>query len=341
MSARHPIHAAAMARGECFLSADVGGTHARIGLIQPSPANGQLQVLAYSKYRCADHSGLDEILALFLHEAGRPRVHRGVIASAGHALDDGRLIASNLPWPLIPEQMRHNLALQSLHLVNDFEAVAYATPRMPASEVLHLCGPRNAQKDGPALVIGPGTGLGAAVCIPSAQGEVVLATEAGQATLAAITDTEQAVVRELRRQHAHVSIERVISGPGLLTLYRTLCTLHAATARCQTPSDVTTAALDHSDPLAHEALSVFAGLLGSVLGDMALMYGIHRGIYLAGGFLPQIGAFIAASTFQERLLDRGGMRPALEAIPVKVIEHGQLGVLGAATWLLRHHGAHH
>ncbi|MET0288312.1 MAG: glucokinase [Pseudoxanthomonas sp.] len=319
-----------------LLAADVGGTHVRVGLLRSDAPEAPSSVLDYRKYRCADFPGLSEILATFLRDAGQPRVRHGIVASAGYALDDGRVIASNLPWPLVIEQTRRSLDFQSLHLVNDFEAVAYAAPQMPAHEVLHLCGPQTATRRGPALIIGPGTGLGAALWIPTSEGDVILATEAGQATLTATTETELAVLRELRRQHAHVSIEHLISGPGLLTLYRTLAALREASATHQTPEAVAMAGLAHEDAVARETLLMFADLLGSILGDMALLYGVHEGIYLAGGFLPQLGPLILQSHFVERFLSKGNMRPALEQIPVKIVEHGQLGVMGAAIWWKRH-----
>lgn len=335
MSASLSMPASAQSRVQPFLSADVGGTHVRVGLVSARDAHHTPELLDYRKYRCADYPSLDEILLEFLQQSGHPPVRHGIIASAGYALEDGSVIASNLPWPLVMQQMQRRLSLQSLHLVNDFEAVAYAAPQMQANEVLHVCGPQQSNRAGPALILGPGTGLGAAVWIPTQSGEVVLATEAGQAALSATTEIELAVLQELRLLHDHVSVERLISGPGLLTLYRILARLRGTAATLNTPAEVSAAAVAHTDPVARETVLVFAGLLGSVLGDMALLYGVQQGIYLAGGFLPQLGDLLLESSFAERFLSKGNMRPALEQIPVKVVEHGQLGVIGAAIWLMR------
>ncbi|WP_295864371.1 glucokinase, partial [uncultured Xanthomonas sp.] len=164
---------------------------------------------------------------------------------------------------------------------------------------------------------------------------MVLATEAGHAALPIGNDLELALAQRLLRDRSYVPMEHFLSGPGLLNLYRALCDLRGATPALAAPSDITAAALAGGDPLAHEALSAFCGLLGSVVGDMALLYGVQGGVYLAGGFLPQIGAFLSASSFVERYLNKGAMRPALEQIPVKLVEHGQLGVIGAANWFLQ------
>ncbi|WP_242110658.1 glucokinase [Luteimonas aquatica] len=322
-----------------FIAADVGGTHVRIGLVRPdagAPAQA-LQVLGYRKYACADFAGLAEIIEDFLGTLDGARVDAGAIASAGYLLDDadngdGTLITANLPWPVPLRQIRERLGFREFRLVNDFEAVAHAAAQMDASAVLRLTGPDAAPR-GPTLVVGPGTGFGAALWIPSARGPVVLATEAGHAALTVGNDLEMAVLRHLLAQHPHVPVEQALSGPGLMHLYGALCALHGAERRHASPGEITAAALSDGDAQARESLSVFCGLLGGTVGDMALLYGAQA-IYLAGGILPQIREFLLASGFVERFLNKGVMREALERVPVKLVEHGQLGVIGAAHWFL-------
>ncbi|PPU73281.1 glucokinase family protein [Xanthomonas melonis] len=336
MSASSPMEAVAFSRPDTFVAADVGGTHVRLALVCESPdARKPVTVLDYRKYRCADYPGLAEIMSAFFAEMGCAPVRRGVIASAGYALDDGSVITANLPWALAPEQIRRQLGMHALHLVNDFEAVAYAANYMAGNQVLQLSGPAQGAS-GPALVLGPGTGLGAAVWIPNGASPVVLPTEAGHAALAAASDLEVALLQELRRTRTHVGTETLLSGPGLLNLYTAMATLRDRPPIHASPADVTAAALGGNDALAHDALQAFCGFMGSVVGDMMLLYGIRSGVYLAGGFLPQIADFIAASDFVTRLLDKGALRPALAQVPVRIVEHGQLGVIGAASWFLRH-----
>ncbi len=315
-----------------FFAADVGGTHVRVGLIQAGGGeNPGIDVLAYRKYRCADHPSLSAILADFT--AHNRAVSDCVIATAGYALADGTVISANLPWPLSASRIRQELGFAAVHLVNDFEAVAHAAAHISASQVLQLTGPADAPR-GPTLVIGPGTGLGAAVWIPVGSHSVVLATEAGQASLAASTELEMAVLQQMLRERPHVSIEQALSGPGLLNLYNALCAVRGATPVHATPDAVSAAACDGSDPLAVQTLELFCGILGSTIGDMALLYGVQGGVYLAGGILPKISQFLLNSSFVERFLNKGPMGKALQSIPVKLVEHGQLGVIGAASWYL-------
>ncbi|WP_433853669.1 glucokinase family protein [Stenotrophomonas nitritireducens] len=316
-----------------FLAADVGGTHVRLGLIRAGSGEGRaIEILSYRKYRCADHASLSAILSDFARH--HPPVEHCVIATAGYALADGTVISANLPWPLSASRIRDDLGFQAVHLVNDFEAVAHAAAHIDGSQVLQLAGPAEAPR-GPTLIVGPGTGLGAAVWIPVGDRSVVLATEAGQASLAASTELEMAVLQQMLRNRSHVSIEHgALSGPGLLNLYNALCAVRGAAPVHATPDAVSAAACDGSDPLAVETLQLFCGILGSTIGDMALLYGVQGGIYLAGGILPKLGQFLIGSSFVERFLNKGPMTKALQRIPVKLVEHGQLGVIGAASWYL-------
>lgn len=323
-----------------FIAADVGGTHVRIGLVRASgdPAR-PVDVLEYRKYACADYPGLTEIVGDFLAGLHGVRVDAGAIASAGYPLEDGSLITVNLPWRVSLREIRERLGFRDFRLVNDFEAVAHAAAYVDASEVLQLTGPE-ASPAGPTLVVGPGTGLGAAVWIPTEHGPVVLATEAGQAALTTGTELEMAVLRLLLRERSHVPVEHALSGPGLLRLHAALCELHGVPSRgYASPGEVTAAALSGADVQARESLALFCGMLGNTVGDMALLYGVQGGIYLAGGILPQVREFLLGSAFVERFLNKGPMREALERIPVKLVEHGQLGVIGAANWYLAKAGA--
>ncbi|SDQ31540.1 glucokinase [Pseudoxanthomonas sp. CF125] len=321
--------------GVPFLAADVGGTHARLALVRAGAAAGRpVEVLAFQKYDCTDHSSLVDFISEFLAAHGGGGVNRGVVASAGYALDDGTVITTNLPWPLSIRETRERLGFADLRLVNDFEAVAYAAATLPTVETTHITGPYEALVRGPVLVLGPGTGLGAALWIPHGERPFVLATEAGHAALAASTELELALLAQLLKQHRHVTIEHVLSGPGILNLYRALAVLRGAQPALSTPNQITAAAQAGDDALARETLEIFCGFLGSVVGDMALTYGAQGGIRLAGGVLPQIRDFLLRSDFVSRYLNKGPMCAALERIPVRLVEHGQLGVVGAAHWYL-------
>jgi glucokinase len=324
-----------------FLAADVGGTHARIGLVISNTAGRQpVSVLHYHRYSCADWSSLTAMLQDFVarladtpHASARGNIRDCAIACAGYVLDDA-IINENLPWPVSIRAIREGLGIVRLAVINDFEAVAYATQFIDAGETRTIIEAAQPASSGPVLVMGPGTGLGSAVLLPGQPRAQVLATEAGQVSLAPGNEREIEILRLLLRDRPHVSFEDALSGPGLLKLYRALCELRHGAPRLLAPAEITAAALAGSDAAAVEALQVFCGLLGSFVGDLVLLYGARGGVYLAGGILPQIQPFLLASSFAERYFNKGVMRAYLQQIPVRLIEHGQLGVIGAAGWFL-------
>jgi len=189
-------------------------------------------------------------------------------------------------------------------------------------------------------VMGPGTGLGSAVLLPGKPHCTVLPTEAGQISLAPGNAREVAILAELGRDRDYVSYETALSGPGLVNLYRAISTLRGTTATLSEPADVTGAALGGSDAAATEALDVFCGLLGSFVGDLAMLYGARGGVYLAGGILPQVRERLVASSFATRFFNKGVMRAFLQQVPVRLMDHGQLGVIGAAGLYLHGSTAH-
>lgn len=318
-----------------FLAADIGGTHARIGLAERSSAgaNGDaLRIDGYRKYACADYPSLSAVLLDFLRNS-EARPIAACIACAGHALGD-TLINANLPWKVSISALRRDLGLDRVTLVNDFQAIAYATHFHSLGNAVQIAGSGTVDVEQPRLVVGPGTGLGAAVLMPDSPHPGILGTEAGHAALAPRTALELQIVRHLGKGVAHVPNEQILSGPGLLTLYRVLCEIRATPIRFTSPMQVTGAALDDSDPIAAECIATFCAWFGGLVGDLVALYGAYGGVSLAGGFLPQILPLLQRSEFAERFRDKGTLRALLERTPVHVIEHGQLGVSGAAHWYL-------
>jgi glucokinase len=307
-----------------FIAADIGGTHARLALVRAHA--GTLAVDRFRQYTCAEHASLGEILRDFA--AGAEGATRAAIAIAG-VVDGERVLSANLPWPVSLPQTQREAGLEDLAAVNDFEALAWAVPHVDTAGAIRLAGPAEAEA-GPVLVLGPGTGLGAALWLPGTPPRV-LSSEAGHAALAAGTARELSLLQHLLQRWPHVDTDRVLSGPGLLNAYTGLCAIDGAMPRIDTPAAVTAAAQDGSDAHAVEALGMFCALLGSFTGDLVVTFGA-RAVYLAGGIPAQIADFLRASEFAARYGNKGVLAGMVARVPVWLVEHGQLGVLGAAAW---------
>jgi glucokinase len=317
-----------------FLAADVGGTHARVALVQVSRGGDcGLEVLTYRKFACNEFPSLSELLKTFLARDARIAVRHCVLACAGQVMGD-EVLHDNLAWPVHLSQLRSTLDLDDIAALNDFEAFGHAFDGPLIRPGRLLCGPE-VHQPGPSVVIGPGTGLGAAVRLLGPMGSTVLTTEAGQMDFAPHTTREREILACLAPQGGYVAYERITSGPGLLMLYTTLCGLHGISPRLATSEAVTAAALAAADAQAAEAVEIFCATLGSFAGGLAMAFMASGGVYLGGGFLHSIFALLERSAFIERFLHERSVRSFLSRVPVRVMEHGHHGVLGAANWYLR------
>lgn len=319
-----------------FIAADVGGTHTRVGLVRAGIAGeSHVVVLAHRKYVCADYPSLAAILADFIaSNSACAGIDRVAIACAGVVIDDA-VINSNLPWRISLSQLRSELRLSGLQFINDFQAAAHAAQCMDPSDSLLLTPGVSEASAGPVLVVGPGTGLGAAVRIPHRGGTVVLPTEAGHTAFAPGNARESAILDWTRQRGlTHVPTERFVSGPGLVNLYDAICAIDGIEPGLRAPAAITQAARQ-GDATAREAVLTFCALLGSVIGDLVVVSSA-RAVFIAGGILPQLKDFLPHSAFHARLLDKGVMHAALERVPVRLIENERLGVIGAASWYLEH-----
>lgn len=309
------------------LVADIGGTHARFALMAP----GGREIVSPIVLPCADYPGLAEAAQTYLAKAApqtRPRL--GAFDVAGPVLGD-MVELTNHPWRISISAVRRELGLDRLEVINDFSALAYAVPRLIAED-RKVISEGAADAAGPIAILGPGTGLGVGVLVPSAAGWVPVASEGGHATMAGETDREASVLAILRRRFGHVSAERVLSGPGLVNLYEALCTLADKRAEPLTPERVAERAQAGEAPAA-EALSMFFAMMGGFAGSLALIVGARGGVTIAGGIVPRLLPQFVSSDFSRRFVEKGRFRSYLEAVPVQVITHPLPAFVGLAGLL--------
>jgi glucokinase len=311
------------------LIGDIGATNARFALVLPGGKTTVVRVCALDDYA----SLADAIDAYLAEQAPAVRPIDAVLAVASPITGD-EITLTNHAWTFSIEQLRHHLGLRRLHVVNDFAANAAAIPFLGDNDRTQI-GHGAPAGDAPIGIIGPGTGLGVGALAPAhVGGAVTIAAEGGHVTMAPATAQESAILDLMRKRYDHVSAERLLSGPGLLNLYNTLCELAGAPAAPYTPDQITSPRTWNDDPRSHEATTIFCAMLGTVAGNLALTLGARGGIYIAGGIVPKLGPIFAQSEFRERFEAKGRMRGYLAAIPTYVIVRPYPGLLGA-TALLR------
>jgi glucokinase len=305
------------------LVADVGGTHARLALVGTDGAPGRPVVLATTRYP-------DLATAVAATFTPLPPLERVAVCGAGPVVD-GVVRLTNCPWEISAAGLRDALGVSEAIVINDLTAVALALPHLRERELRDLGGIPGGVR-GPRGVLGPGTGLGVSGLLGEDGEAVPIAGEGGHVSLAASDDREWAIVRHLQAGHGHVSAERVLSGPGLRTLYRALTEIDGLGSDLDTePAAIARRAHAGEDPLAVEAVGLFTGWLGSVAGDLALTLGATGGVYLSGGILPAWGERFDVARFRARFEAKGRFRGWLAAIPTRLIVHPNPALVGLAT----------
>ena len=311
-----------------LLAADIGGTHARLALAR-NRSDGGVDIVDQQRFLCAEHPSLAAIVACFLSDRGP--VEDAAIGVAGVVHGDS-VISRNLPWPVALAELRA-LGIARVAAVNDFVAVAYAKQCMNDIDTTLLTpGAHDGDTRGPLLIVGPGTGLGAALRVEAGDRILVLPSEPQQLSLAPGNARELALLGHwMRNRVKHVGVGHALSGPGLLNLYRALCALDGVAPCLQSAAEVTSLAIQARDSHAIEAVARFCSLFGSVVGDLVMVTGATR-VFLVGGILSALEQPLRESDFAARMTNKDVMRPLLERVPVRLIKDPDLGMIGAASW---------
>ncbi len=308
-----------------FLAGDIGGTHTRLMLAETT-ADGW-HPLAMADYPSGEFATFDDVLALFLEtERWTPRIM--VLAVAGPVSDE-RVKVTNLPWQLDARALAKRFAIPQVRLLNDFEAQGHALPVLAEGDLVTLQA-GEPQADGVMALIGAGTGLGMAQVVPADGDWRVLPGEGGHMDLAPRNDLELQLWRHLRASLGRVSVESVVSGPGIERIHRWLCERDNLPARALSAPAISEAALARPDGPERQALRLFVQWYGAVAGNLALIDLPRGGLYVGGGIAPAILPLLQAEGFVENFCDKEPMRALLQTIPVHVIVREQPGVVGAA-----------
>jgi glucokinase len=317
-----------MTEGYPRLLGDIGGTHARWAW--QSHQGAALEDVAI--VADASSASIHDSAAAYLQRGGHARPRwAGIGIATAVTGDDVRM--TNHPWSFSIDELKRALGLERCLVINDFTALAMSLPALGAAD-LRVVGSGAAVADAAIGLLGPGTGLGVSGLVPSGAGRwSAVCGEGGHVTLAATDEREAALLAWLRSQHGHVSAERVLSGSGLLNLYRAVCALEGATPRDLRPVDITAAALDAADAPCIAAVQHFTAFLGNVAGNLALTLGARGGVYLGGGIVPRLGSAFDAGLFRRHFSAKGRFASYLESIPTWVIVAPAPALLGASRAL--------
>jgi len=305
------------------LVGDIGGTNARFARLDApdAPLHG-FPIAATADY--VDPAAAIEAVVL---SDGEPPPRTLVFALAGPVTGD-HIKLTNCPWVFAPRELIARLGVETVILLNDFEAQALALPSLKEGDLRQIGG-GTIVPDAPKVVIGPGTGLGVGILAHADGVWIPIPGEGGHVSLAAETERDLQIWRHLARIEGRVTAESVLSGPGMLNLYRAIALANGHEPRHSTPAEVTAAP---DDPDVRETLDLFGQYLGGLSGDFALTALARGGIYIGGGVTQHMVEALAAGPFRAAFEAKPPHRALATSIPTFLITHPKPALIGLAAY---------
>jgi glucokinase len=337
-----------------ILAGDIGGTTTR--LIAAVVKVGEQQIIAEENYPSADYNGLIQAVDQFLSQhAITASIHAACFAVAG-PVEAGTAAVTNLPWVISEKELSQYLKTPRISLINDFVAAAYGISTLGENDTLILQPGLAGNKTGAppaAAVIGAGTGLGVSHRVWLDGCYQAFSSEAGHVGFAPANAEQTRLLAWLQKKHAHVSLEMLLSGQGMITIYHFLhevvglpdiLGLVNNKAGSTTGNDsvatpqqadyarlITEQALSESekDDLCQQTLNIFIDIYGAAASNVALHYYPLDELYIAGGIAPKIKTKMAEPRFIQAFLNKGVLSDNMKKITIKLITQDKVGLYGA------------
>jgi glucokinase len=322
-----------------ILAADIGGTNTRLALCEAE--DGRPRVIASETFASANHASLEDIIELFLSSHVAGGVASACIGVAGPVKEE-RVVLTNLPWAVDAQLLSRRVSIPRVELINDVEANAWGIGALSPPDFLTLNGGA-AIPGATAVLVAVGTGLGQAGLVWNGRDYRPSPSEGGHADFAPRNALEIELLQYLQHKlNRRVSYERVLSGPGLVNLFRFL----RDTERGEEPEHFAPVLASRDAPavisaeadrcaLADAALQLFVAIYGALVGNVALQFMAMGGVYLGGGITPKIVSRLKSGIFMDAYLDKGRLSPILAKIPVQAIMNDKTALLGAARRALQ------
>lgn len=308
------------------LVADIGGTNARFAL---ADATGQLSHMRH--FANDAYADLQSVVHDYVVQTGvQPADITQAAMSVAMPVTGDVVRFTNRDWSFSQSALQAAMGWSHLEVINDFAAIALSLPHLTHDDCVCIGDAVTGDASAPLLVLGPGTGLGVALLVPTASGWLPVATEGGHVTLSAHDDRESEILRLARKSGLHVSAERLLSGMGLPMLHRLVCEVDGFGIEELTASEIGQAALYAQKESALRTWETFFAMLGSVAGNLALSAGARGGVFLAGGILPKMRVLFERSSFRHRFTEKGRFASYLGPIPTRLIIHENPALIGLA-----------
>ena len=310
------------------LVGDIGGTNARFALVAP----GKSELMSIKTLQCTKFETVQEAINFYISSIKDAEIISACIASAGTTHLDIFKPANN-DWVINKSNVSSALNDIQVNWINDFSAQALATTTLKSNDVI-VINQGAVQPERVRLVIGPGTGLGTCGLINSSSGWVPLPAQGGHSDFAPNSSLEIEIWTLLQKQFGHVAVERILSGPGIVNLYKALCQINEKEVLFNSPSEITSAAIKvNPDSISKETLHLFCRIFGSVTGSIALSTGCLGGIYITSDLVRNFLDFFIDSDFLKSFEDKGRLKYYMTDIPIFISKKENMGLIGSTYQL--------
>ncbi len=309
------------------LVADIGGTNARFALVESEST----ELRHIHTLQCENFGSPLQAINHYLSQVEQ-RIESVCLALACPVSGD-KIKLNNNHWSFSKTQLAKSLGIDRLVVINDFTAAAMATTVLADDDLCQLQPGLEFNRNEQRCIVGPGTGLGVAGMLPHQGKTLVLSTEGGHRSFSPENEIEDYILQYLRSELGIVSCEELLSGRGMVNIYRAICSFHQQSVQFSDAVQIGEAAANN-DEMAQRSLNQFFEILGSVAGDFALSLGATGGVYIGGGIAPRFAEQLKAGAFRQRFENKLNYQKYLRKIPTAIVTHEQPGLLGAAAYLI-------
>ncbi|MBV1869056.1 MAG: glucokinase [Marinosulfonomonas sp.] len=309
------------------LVADIGGTNTRVALAQ----GRRILPETVQKYANTDFDGLETVLRSYIAQEGDVDCAAVCVAVAG-PVRDGVGALTNLDWTIDEATLAHAARAQKVAILNDLQAQGYGLGSIDPGNIRSILAGAAAQNNAPQLVIGIGTGANAAPVIETSHGRMVMPSECGHANLPIRTEADLRLCQYVETTHGFPGVDDVLSGRGLERVYRWLG-LEAGDEVAKSAADIMAGMENCNDPRAVETVRIFVRIMGTFIGNQALIHLPFGGIYLIGGVARAMAPHLNDFGFRAAFCDKGRFGEFMDSFPVAVIEDDYAALVGCASYL--------
>ena len=310
------------------LIADVGGTNIRLATVTDDG------ITDIEKFQCVEFVSIQAAIEHYFSERKDKTFTSACIAIAG-PVNQEVIKFSNNDWAFTRSGLQNNLGLEHLFVINDFTAVAHSLPVLKEEQIIQI-GTGTPVQNGNVAVFGPGTGLGVEHITQTTSGWQTLDGEGGHVDFAPVDETDVIIWRYLQTQYGRASAEEVMSGRGIVNVYKALAQADGVEPIYNEAALITESALNKQCPICEKTLAQFCAIMGGFAGNLAMNLATTGGVFIGGGIASRFVDFLQESDFRSRFEAKGQMAHYIKDIPTYLINEPDHGLLGAAAYLNQH-----